>query len=147
MPPSTLAPSAPARSAPSLPTAEPRQPAVDGTAPEEAAVFVDRTGRRRRLMSRLGLLVVLPAVAFVGVLGLSAVNELPVKQPTPPAEQTHQTASLVAGRQVTDADLVDEWSGVPTWEPPAPTGAQHVHRAQHADRAPGRTHHANLGRP
>ncbi|MFI8485895.1 hypothetical protein [Streptomyces rubrogriseus] len=42
-----------------------------GTAPAEAPVFVDSTGRRARLLRRLGLLVGAVCVGYTAVLGLA----------------------------------------------------------------------------
>jgi hypothetical protein len=78
-------------------------------------------------MGRLGALAVLPAVAFAGILGVSAVNGPPVRQPATSAERADTTATLLAGRPMDPAaDPPGEWSGVPTWEPPHPADGPHA---------------------
>lgn len=89
-------------------------------------------------MGVLGLAVAVPALAFAGTLGLSALTGPPVKQLSLPAEHAHATASLVSGRQPGPAaDHALQWSGVPTW---APTGAAHGHNGPGQPGQPRRSH-------
>ncbi|MFG2824095.1 hypothetical protein ACGFX4_32275 [Kitasatospora sp. NPDC048365] len=123
--------------------ADPRAP-EPGTVPgprraralpaEEAPVFVDASGRRRRRVQRIGRLLAIPAAGYLlllasNLLGGPAVDAPFLPQPperTTPAPQAPQPTAA-AEAAAADAAAADPTSSAPATRrataPPAPTAA------------------------
>jgi hypothetical protein len=78
------------------------------------AVFVDASGRRQRRVRRLGLILVVPAVAYVGLLASTLLGGPTVHTPllpTPPG-RSHHTGTSGGGSAGTGAgDLAGPGAG------------------------------------
>ncbi|GAA4855158.1 hypothetical protein [Kitasatospora terrestris] len=151
---------APPRPAPPVPGTVPGPRRADALPAEEAPVFVDASGRRRRRVQRVGRLLAVPAAGYLlllasNLLGGPAVDAPFLPQPperTTPAPQVPQPTGTAPDSAATSAAAADPTSSAPATRrataPPAPTAATATGAAPTADpttAAP--TASASRGRP